>query len=564
MQNLPGIELESTKEQFKAVAFTTSRKNGDQFELFAELFDQHSTRIEKELTLTPVSTKDEMLDQAPVVSDEKPKKVNVSGAEAPKRTKERRESEADRHRDEKMTQEDLDEVRDDLEAYGLTKEEIADIEERINSEEGLTWGQFVSTLSDKMAEMRKIELSDAQKDALGTFFSKLGFTPKESAKLISQLENGEQADVMAALRKKMDDLPKGQNLLFTKEEVEAFSAAMNFSKEFTGKLKEMLAKNNLPKDVKEAFSLIRQEMAEMDSKDRDLVKAVGTAFAKSMGKEVKESTAAKDIKEAVDLNPRVAEEDPKAEARQEFKDAIEERKESLPGANARKSEQKANPQQAKQDPAEKHDHSQSESKWNEFFARLSEDNSGSAAKQFQAKVDNIDNTIKQGLAEANAGAKSKAWEKVSAPRVMRQVENAFIKTLNDGTKQLTLQLTPENLGKLNIMLQVSGKEVNAVIKAESADAARIIADNIDIIKNSLEQQGLKVEKLEVQTGLASGQDYKDWFGQEQHNLARDREAMIAMRQHLKSMRGESEGLAQDMQNRREQAITADQGLHVIA
>lgn len=564
MQNLPGIELESTKEQFKAVAFSTSKKEGDQYELFADLFDQHSTRIEKELTLTPVSTKDEMLDQAPVVSTEEPEKVNVSGVEAPVRKEHKQESEPARHQDEKMTQEDLDEVKEDLEAYGLTKEEIAEIEEQVNSEEGLTWGEFVSTLADKMAELRKIELSDSQKDALGTFFAKLGFTSEESNKLISQLENGEQGDVMKALQKKLSEMPEGQNLLFTKDEVEAFSAAMNFSKEFTSQLKEMLAKNSLPKDVKEAFSMIHQEMAEMDSKDRALVKAVGTAFAKSMGKEVKESTAAQDIKEAVDLNPRVSEEEVKVEAREEFKEAVEERKESLPGANARKSEQKATPEQAKQDPAEQHDHSEGDDHWNSFFAKLSDDGGKSGVKEFQSKIDSADNTIKQGLAEANANSKSKAWEKVAAPKVMRQVENAVIKTLSDGSKQLTLQLTPENLGKLNVMLQVSGKEVNAVIKAESHDAARIIADNLDVIKNSLEAQGLKVEKLEVQTGLASGQDYQDWFGQEQHNLARDREAMIAMRQHLKAMRGESGELAQEMQNVREQAINADQGLHVIA
>jgi len=147
---------------------------------------------------------------------------------------------------------------------------------------------------------------------------------------------------------------------------------------------------------------------------------------------------------------------------------------------------------------------------------------------------------------------------------MKQVETAMFRNLGNGTKQLTLQLTPENLGKLNIMLQVQGKEVNAVIRAENHDAAKLINENIDLIKNALENQGLKVEKLEVQTGLAGNQDSQDWFGQNQHNLARDREAMAAMRNHVKSMRNNGNDVAQDLQRSGEQAINADQGLHVIA
>ena len=148
---------------------------------------------------------------------------------------------------------------------------------------------------------------------------------------------------------------------------------------------------------------------------------------------------------------------------------------------------------------------------------------------------------------------------------MKQVDDAVLRTLNSGAKQLTLQLSPENLGKLSIVLQVSGKEVGATIRAESADAAKVIADNLDIIKSSLEAQGLKVEKLDVQTGLTGNQDYRDWYGENEHNLARDREAVIAMRNHMKQMREENgDILGQDMQLVRDRAMLADNGLHLIA
>ncbi len=571
MQNIPGIALEKAEEQTKTVRFSAVKKD-EQQALFADLFDQHSNKIEKELALSPVATNDKMLDDAPMVSNDEKKTVNATNIEAP--VKEEVKETLD-GREERMTQEEFEEVRDDLEKYGMSEKEIAELEEKVNSEEGLTWGQFVSTLSNKMSEMSKVTLSDEQKGKLGSFFAKLGFTPKESEKLISQLENGDHAKVMKAMQAKIDAMPQNKNLMFSKEEVEAFSVAMNFSKEFTSKIKEMFGQNTLGKDVKEAFTMISQEMANMDAKDEKLVMAVGKAFAKAMGKEVKETSVAKDIKEAVDLKPRVSEDSPKTQIKEDFKEAVDSRKDAMVADNqTKKSDQQTTQQKAavkmgtdtevKTETTDQQAESESDKSWNNFFGKLRDDSPADVAGQFMSKVETADQALKTSLADATSKTLTNTQEKVSAPKVMRQVENAFIKTLSTGAKQLTVQLTPENLGKLNVMLQVNGKEVSAVIKAENTDAARVIADNIDQIKHALENQGLKVEKLEVQAGLTNSQGDQNWFGQNQHNLARDREAMVAMRNHMRAMRGENAEVAQDVQSTVRQAIHADQKLYVVA
>ena len=143
------------------------------------------------------------------------------------------------------------------------------------------------------------------------------------------------------------------------------------------------------------------------------------------------------------------------------------------------------------------------------------------------------------------------------------MENAFIKTLAGGVKQLTVQLSPEDLGKLSVSLQLQGKEVSGLIRAESPEAARIIHENLDVIKNALENQGLKVDKLDVQTGLAGNSGDQKWFGQDQHNMARDREAMAAMRSHLRAMRGGEVGLVGDA-NVIAEKMAATEGLHIVA
>ena len=568
MQNIPGIELDNANDHVKVFSPASVNKN-ENSDLFAALFDQHSTNVQKELALAPVSHEEKMIDSAPVRADEKPEpkrtEEKVVAKTEPEPEPEAETQSRDEDLDQKMTQEDLDAVKEDLEAYGMTEEEIAELEERIDSEEGLTWGQFANAVANKMSDMRKVELSDDQKAQLTNFFAKFGFNQQESAKLIERLENGEHAKVMSELQTKLDAMPKEMNLLITKDEMAAFSAAMSFSKEFTGKVKEFIGKNPVAEDVKQAFAMMNDEMAKMDAKDEKLVKAVGQAFVKSMSEELRASTAAKEVETAVDLKPRVAEDGPRADVKRDLKEAVDVRREGAADNAARKGESKAAVQNNLSETMDQgKDASKDNNNWNNFFGKLRDDGGQQAANQIQNKADKIEGAIRTALHGPETKSDLRSWEKISEPKVMRQVETAFIKTLNSGAKQLTLQLNPENLGKLNIMLQVQGKEVTATIRAENNDAFRIINENIDLIKNALENEGLKVTKLDVQSGMSGSAGDRNWFGQDQHNMASDREAMAHLRNHMKAMRGEGDGVAQDMQSAHHSANRAEQGLHIIA
>jgi flagellar hook-length control protein FliK len=92
-------------------------------------------------------------------------------------------------------------------------------------------------------------------------------------------------------------------------------------------------------------------------------------------------------------------------------------------------------------------------------------------------------------------------------------------------KQLTLNLSPDELGKLSITLTVKDKEVKAVIAADNADTAALLTEQAAKIKQTLEDQGFKVSKLEVQTGIARD-NQNAWQSPDQHNEAfEQREAM---------------------------------------
>ena len=85
--------------------------------------------------------------------------------------------------------------------------------------------------------------------------------------------------------------------------------------------------------------------------------------------------------------------------------------------------------------------------------------------------------------------------------------------MGQGRQQLTLQLNPPELGSLTLNLKVFGKEVHAVLRAENQEARQIIAENLPLLRQSLEAQGLKVSRLDVQTQLQEQNQFTQlWQG----------------------------------------------------
>lgn len=172
-----------------------------------------------------------------------------------------------------------------------------------------------------------------------------------------------------------------------------------------------------------------------------------------------------------------------------------------------------------------------------------------------------------------AQAQNKAFEVLHqadqgpARQVLSQVQSGMLKAISGGRQQLTLRLNPPDLGKVHLMLQVTKNEVNAVIRADSHDSAKMIADQLAQLRSSLESQGLKVSRLEVQTQTQQQQQSQDqqyWQNAEQHNQAREQAQRAGLSGRWSRTRGGSEALAQEMHNPEETAINSRQGIDIFA
>jgi len=130
--------------------------------------------------------------------------------------------------------------------------------------------------------------------------------------------------------------------------------------------------------------------------------------------------------------------------------------------------------------------------------------------------------------------------------VAQQVENTLLQNMGQGSRQITLILQPEELGNLSVTLTVKEKEVRAVIKADSPETSALLQDQAATIRKNLEDQGFKVTKLDVQTGLAQDNPSSRQGGAEQQAQARQQqqENLDRARASLRHLPGSEATLAE--------------------
>jgi flagellar hook-length control protein FliK len=96
-------------------------------------------------------------------------------------------------------------------------------------------------------------------------------------------------------------------------------------------------------------------------------------------------------------------------------------------------------------------------------------------------------------------------------RLIHRISKAFVKLGVDGG-QVRMKMHPETLGGVLLEMQVRGKQVEATVTAESESARDLLQEQLPELRQRLESQGLKVQRLEVQlrddttTGASFSQD----------------------------------------------------------
>lgn len=121
-----------------------------------------------------------------------------------------------------------------------------------------------------------------------------------------------------------------------------------------------------------------------------------------------------------------------------------------------------------------------------------------------------------------------------ARQVAGQVESGLLASMQNGGTRLDLQLHPQELGAITLSLTVRNGEVTALIRPEKSETADMVNHQVEHIRLNLEQQGLKVDKVEVRLD-SNQQDASAWQDLQQHNSWQEEDARREELARLKNL-----------------------------
>ncbi|MBP3339020.1 MAG: flagellar hook-length control protein FliK [Lachnospiraceae bacterium] len=88
-------------------------------------------------------------------------------------------------------------------------------------------------------------------------------------------------------------------------------------------------------------------------------------------------------------------------------------------------------------------------------------------------------------------------DSATAVRIVREISDNITFAIREKLTTLEMQLNPENLGKVTVMLATEESGITAKITAETEMAKNAIEQQLTILKENFEKQGLKVTEIEV-------------------------------------------------------------------
>ncbi|MCI7234644.1 MAG: flagellar hook-length control protein FliK [Veillonellaceae bacterium] len=172
----------------------------------------------------------------------------------------------------------------------------------------------------------------------------------------------------------------------------------------------------------------------------------------------------------------------------------------------------------------------------------------SVANQGLSFQQNLDNQIGANQkVEGNAAQTNQARETYNVPQQI--VEQA--KLLQRGAdSQMIIKLNPEHLGQLSLKVSVNGNGgVTATFHTDNAQVRAILETTMTQLRQQLDEQGIKVDNVEVHTGLPDGQLPQD---QGQQGFYQDQGQQVRSHQtDLQDFEESSENLAAELENSQE-------------
>ncbi|MFW6386414.1 MAG: flagellar hook-length control protein FliK [Bacillota bacterium] len=84
------------------------------------------------------------------------------------------------------------------------------------------------------------------------------------------------------------------------------------------------------------------------------------------------------------------------------------------------------------------------------------------------------------------------------PDIIRQITRQISRNHTSGVKKLRIQLQPESLGKVDLEMGMRDGEIQVRLLVDNSEVRNYLEQNLQGLKNSLSNQGLQVERLDIE------------------------------------------------------------------
>ena len=274
----------------------------------------------------------------------------------------------------------------------------------------------------------------------------------------------------------------------------------------------------LDTDIESKQSLLNAEtLAESSSEDmaesnnmQKLAEAVDMAVEENINDKLSDEKLSKDtVKESVKDTAKQSDTVVVKDIQKEFKTANVEVTESLRGESNAKAEIKANTVNFSETGKNL------QNNLNQKEMVMTQNNAGENFSASQNDKGNNFNYFLKSSAEAQAkydtaqSKEAQAPYNMKEPRDIERLVRTMQSSVSKGQSKLTVVLTPENLGRMQIQLSESGGKITAKFLSDNENSHKLIMAQSDLLKNQLSEKGIVVDNMEFA--------YNDAMSKQQNN-----------------------------------------------
>ena len=312
------------------------------------------------------------------------------------------------------------------------------------------------------------------------------------------LMNSEVSDEAAQL---LDtDTESKQSLLNAETLAESSSEDMAVEENINDKLSKDRVKESIKDTAKQSDMAVEENINNKQSNEKLLQET-----AKETLKDTVKESAKDIVKDTIKQTDTVSVKD----VQKEFKIANVEVTESLRGESNAKAEIKANTVNFSETGKNL------QNNLNQKEMVMTQNNAGENFSASQNDKGNNFNYFLKSSAEAQAkydtaqSKEAQAPYNMKEPRDIERLVRTMQSSVSKGQSKLTVVLTPENLGRMQIQLSESGGKITAKFLSDNENSHKLIMAQSDLLKNQLSEKGIVVDNMEFA--------YNDAMSKQQNN-----------------------------------------------